>query len=233
MHWHRTWEGLPALFTALTAVAVIVASAFEILPTFLIGDNVPRIKSVKPYTPLELYGRDIYLREGCYNCHSQMIRPFIDETVRFGQNGKPAEYSKPGEFVYDHPFQWGSKRTGPDLAREGGKRDELWHLRHLENPRSTSIGSVMPSYPHLLRDDIPWDKIQPRIDAMAMLGVPYDAQALARASTLAQTQAEQVARTLVGNGGPKGMEGKDVIALISYLQRLGRDIQQESSGGAR
>ena len=163
-----------------------------------------------------------------------MIRPFIDETVRYGQNGKPAEYSKPGEFVYDHPFQWGSKRTGPDLAREGGRRDELWHLKHLENPRSTSIGSVMPSYPHLLEDDIPWDVIQPRVDAMAMLGVPYDAQALGHADALARVQAEQVGKALVGNGGPKGMQTKEVIALIAYLQRLGRDIQAaDPQGGAR
>jgi cytochrome c oxidase cbb3-type subunit I/II len=235
VHWHRRWEGLPALFTALTTVAVIVASAFEIVPTFLIGDNVPRIKTVKPYTPLELYGRDIYLREGCYNCHSQMVRPFIDETVRYGQNGKPAEYSKPGEFVYDHPFQWGSKRTGPDLAREGGRRDELWHLRHFENPRSTSMGSVMPSYPHLLENDIPWDVIQSRVDAMAMLNVPYDAETLAHADTMARQQAEQVARTLVGNGGPEGMADKEVIALIAYMQRLGRDIQlaQDAQGGTK
>jgi cytochrome c oxidase cbb3-type subunit I/II len=230
-HWHRRWEGLPALFTTLTVVAVLVASAFEIVPTFLIGDNVPRIKSVKPYTPLELYGRDIYLREGCYNCHSQMVRPFIDETVRYGQNGKPAEYSKPGEFVYDHPFQWGSKRTGPDLAREGGKRDELWHLRHFENPRSTSMGSVMPGYPHLLTDDIPWDVIQTRVNVMAMLAVPYEADALADAPTLARHQAEALARTLVSNGGPAGMATKDVIALIAYMQRLGRDIQLEPQGG--
>ncbi|HMG23663.1 MAG TPA: cytochrome-c oxidase, cbb3-type subunit I [Kofleriaceae bacterium] len=235
VHWHRRWEGLPALFTTLTIVAVLVASAFEIVPTFLIGDNVPRIKSVKPYTPLELYGRDIYLREGCYNCHSQMIRPFIDETVRYGQNGVPAEYSKPGEFVYDHPFQWGSKRTGPDLAREGGKRDELWHLRHLENPRSTSMGSVMPSYPHLLDNDIPWEVIQPRVHVMAMLDVPYDAQALSHADSLARQQADQVAGTLVAAGGPKGMATKEVIALIAYLQRLGRDIQlaHDTQGGAR
>jgi cytochrome c oxidase cbb3-type subunit I/II len=233
VHWHHKWEGLPALFTVLTALAVIVASAFEIVPTFLIGDNVPRIKSVKPYTPLELYGRDIYLREGCYNCHSQMVRPFIDETVRWGQNGKPAEYSKPGEFVYDHPFQWGSKRTGPDLAREGGRRDELWHLRHFENPRSTSMGSVMPSYPHLLSDDIPWDVIQTRVHVMAMLDVPYDAQALTHADAMAKQQAEQVAKALAGAGGPKGMQNKEVIALIAYMQRLGHDIQQEPQGGTK
>ncbi|HET9624943.1 MAG TPA: cytochrome-c oxidase, cbb3-type subunit I [Kofleriaceae bacterium] len=229
-HWHRTWEGLPALFTVLTVVAVLVASAFEIVPTFLISDNVPRIKSVKPYTPLELYGRDIYLREGCFNCHSQMIRPFIDETVRYGAPGKPAEYSKPGEFVYDHPFQWGSKRTGPDLAREGGKRDELWHLRHFENPRSTSTGSVMPSYPHLLTHDIDWDVIQGRVNVMAMLDVPYDAAALGHADTLAHTQAKEVAGQLAAHGGPKGMENKEVIALIAYMQRLGRDLQAASGG---
>jgi len=230
VHWHRKWEGLPALFTVLTAVAVIVASAFEIIPTFLIGDNVPRIKSVKPYTPLELYGRDIYIREGCYNCHSQMVRPFIDETVRWGQGGKPAEYSKPGEFVYDHPFQWGSKRTGPDLAREGGRRDELWHYRHFENPRSTSIGSVMPSYPHLLDNDTPWDVIQTRVHVMAMLNVPYEAEAMSNAVGQAKQQAEQVAKTLAAAGGPKGTESKEVIALIAYMQRLGKDIQQAEGG---
>jgi cytochrome c oxidase cbb3-type subunit I/II len=213
---------------------VIVASLFEILPTFLIGGNIPTIKTVKPYTPLELYGRDIYIREGCYNCHSQMIRPFIDETVRYGNNGEPAEYSKPGEFIYDHPFQWGSKRTGPDLAREGGKRDELWHFRHFENPRSTSPGSVMPNYPHLLTDDIPWDVIQSRVDAMAMLGVPYDAQALAQADGIAKQQALDYAKKLEAAGGPAGMQDKEVIALIAYIQRLGVDIKlSHQQGGAK
>jgi cytochrome c oxidase cbb3-type subunit I/II len=224
--WHRKWEGLPALFTTLTILAVLVASAFEIIPTFLIGDDVPRIASVKPYTPLELYGRDLYLSEGCYNCHSQMVRPFIDETVRYGQNGKPAEYSQPGEFVYDHPFQWGSKRTGPDLARESGRRDELWHWRHFEDPRATSPGSVMPSYPHLLADTIDWSVIQQRVDAMAMLGVPYDAQALANADALAHDQAAELAAKLARQGGPPGMHDRDVIALIAYMQRLGFDIKQ-------
>ena len=225
-HWHRRWEGMPALFTALTIVAVLVASAFEIIPTFLIGDNVPKISSVKPYTPLELYGRDIYLREGCYNCHSQMVRPFIDETVRYGQGGVPAEYSKAGEFIYDHPFQWGSKRTGPDLAREAGRRDELWHLRHFEDPRVPSPGSVMPSYPHLLSDDIPFEDIQSRVDAMAMLGVPYGAAILDDAASVARKQADEVAAKLVKLGGPTGMETKEVIALIAYIQRLGVDIRQ-------
>jgi cytochrome c oxidase cbb3-type subunit I/II len=229
-HWHRTWEGLPAFFTIMTTVAVVVASLFEILPTFLIGGNVPTISTVKPYTPLELYGRDIYLREGCYNCHSQMVRPFLDETVRYGMNGQPAEYSRAGEFIYDHPFQWGSKRTGPDLAREGGRRDELWHLRHFENPRSTSPGSVMPRYPHLLSDDIPWSDIQSRVDAMAMLGVPYGGRGLEDAQALAHAQADQLAERLKSEGGPSQMQTKEVIALIAYIQRLGVDIRASKQG---
>jgi cytochrome c oxidase cbb3-type subunit I/II len=230
-HWHRRWEGLPALFTVLTVVAVLVASAFEIIPAFLIGDNVPKIASVKPYTPLELYGRDIYIREGCYNCHSQMVRPFIDETVRYGQGGVPAEYSKAGEFVYDHPHQWGSKRTGPDLAREGGRRDELWHLRHFEDPRATSPGSVMPSYPHLLSDDIPYDDIQSRVDAMAMLGVPYGKDILANAADAAHRQAAELGAKLEKQGGPAAMGNKEVMALIAYMQRLGVDIRQAAANG--
>jgi cytochrome c oxidase cbb3-type subunit I/II len=229
-HWHRTWEGMPTLFTTLTVIAVLVASAFELVPTFLIADNVPRIKTVKPYTPLELYGRDIYLAEGCYNCHSQMVRPFIDETVRYGHSGQPAQYSKPGEFVYDHPFQWGSKRTGPDLARQGGKRDELWHLRHFENPRATSPGSVMPSYEHLLADAIDHGAIQQRVDAMVMLGVPYGEAAIANADGLVREQARQLAAKLVAQGGPDGMADKDVIALIAYMQRLGVDIRVPQGG---
>ncbi len=229
-HWHRKWEGMPVLFTTLTLLAVLVASALEIVPTFLIADNVPRIKTVKPYTPLELYGRDIYLAEGCYNCHSQMVRPFIDETVRYGQNGIPAEYSKPGEFVYDHPHQWGSKRTGPDLAREGGRRDELWHLRHFENPRATSPGSVMPSYPHLLVDTIDWDVIQNRVDAMAMLGVPYEASALTGAEGMARAQATALSGKLRLAGGPGDVADKDVIALIAYMQRMGVDIRLPQGG---
>jgi cytochrome c oxidase cbb3-type subunit I/II len=225
-HWHRKWEGMPALFTVLTAGAVIVASLFEILPTFLIGGNVPTIDTVKPYTPLELYGRDIYVREGCYNCHSQMVRPFLDETVRYGQNGVPAEYSRAGEFIYDRPFQWGSKRTGPDLAREGGRRDELWHFRHLEDPRATSPGSIMPSYRHLIADEIPWGDLQNRVDVNAMLGAPYRAEALANASAVAKKQASEVAAKLRTQGGPAGMETREVTAVIAYLQRLGVDISK-------
>src|SRR4051795_592621 len=181
---HEKVETNNFLMIVLILLVVAIGGAVEIVPLFFQKSTTHPVTGVKPYTALQLYGRDIYLREGCYNCHSQMVRPFLDETVRYGQNGAPAEYSRAGEFIYDHPFQWGSKRTGPDLAREGGRRDELWHLRHFENPRTTSKGSVMPSYPHLLRDDIDWDVMQKRVDAMATIGVPYDAHALADAAGL-------------------------------------------------
>ena len=152
--WHRTWERLPVTFTVMVAVAVIVASLFEIIPTFLIKSNVPTIASVKPYTPLELAGRDLYIREGCFNCHSQMIRPLRYETDRYG------EYSKPGEFVYDHPFLWGSRRIGPDLAREGGKYPDLWHVRHMRHPKDIEAKSIMPGYPWMLTNQLDFDGIQ-------------------------------------------------------------------------
>ncbi len=216
--WHRKWEALPLTFTVLTTVAVVVASLFEIIPTFLIRSNVPTIASVKPYTPLELAGRDIYIREGCFNCHSQMIRPLRYETERYG------EYSKPGESVYDHPFLWGSRRIGPDLAREGGKYPDLWHLRHFEDPRSISPKSIMPPYAFLVKDDLDFDVIQKRVDAMAMLGVPYG-DAVNRAPAMAREQAAQVAASLAQAGGPANLQGKEVVALIAYIQRLGRDIK--------
>jgi cytochrome c oxidase cbb3-type subunit I/II len=135
----------------------------------MIKSNVPTIASVKPYSPLELHGRDIYIREGCYTCHSQMIRPFRSETERY------CEYSKAGEFVYDHPFQWGSKRTGPDLHREGGKYPDSWHYYHMLDPQSMSPGSVMPPYPWLFYNNIDKKTTPAKIKAMQKLGVPYEA----------------------------------------------------------
>ena len=223
--WHRTWEGLPLTFTVLVIVAVVVASLFEILPTFLIRSNVPTIASVKPYTPLELAGRDLYVKEGCYNCHSQMVRPFRSETERYG------EYSKAGEFVYDHPFQWGSRRIGPDLHRIGGKYPHLWHVRHMQDPRSTSTGSIMPSYPWLLENPLDFDVIPKRVDAMVMLGVPYGA-AVTRAKELAVAQAEEIGREIAKQGGPAGLERKEIVALVAYLQRLGTDLKGGSGRGA-
>jgi cytochrome c oxidase cbb3-type subunit I/II len=214
--WHRRWEGLPLTFTVWVTVAVVVASLFEVLPTFLIRSNVPTLASVKPYTPLELAGRDLYIREGCFNCHSQMVRPFRHETERFG------EYSKPGEFVYDHPFLWGSRRIGPDLARQGGKYPDLWHVRHMAAPQSITPRSIMPPYPELLTRPLDFDAIQGKVDVMAMLGVPYGA-AIHDAPAQARAQAKSIAAGVAEQGGPRDLEDKEITALVAYLQRLGRD----------
>ncbi len=222
VQWHRSWERAPMLFTALTILTVVVASLFEILPTFLIKSNVPTIASVKPYTPLELAGRDMYIAEGCVNCHSQMVRPFRYETERFG------EYSKPGESVYEHPFLWGSRRIGPDLAREGGKYPDLWHVRHFENPRAVTAKSIMPAYPHFLTKTIDFEQIQSRVDAMAMIGVPYG-DAVNKAPAMARAQAKLVAAAIVEQGGPRGLEDKQIVAIVAYMQRLGRDIKVQST----
>jgi cytochrome c oxidase cbb3-type subunit I/II len=217
--WHRVWERKPLKFSIWVTVAVIVASLFEVLPTFLIKSNIPTIASVTPYTPLELVGRDIYVAEGCYNCHSQMIRPIRSETERYG------EYSKPGEFVYDHPFQWGSRRIGPDLQRVGAKYPDLWHVRHMQDPRSTTPQSIMPAYGWLFTDDLDYGGIQARVDAMAMLGVPYG-NAVLRAENLARAQAAEISSKVKAQGGPAGLEQKKIIAMIAYLQRLGTDIKK-------
>ncbi len=217
--WHRTWERLPVTFTVMVTVAVLVASLFEIIPTFLIRSNVPTIASVQPYTPLELAGRDLYIREGCFNCHSQMIRPLRHETERYG------EYSKPGESVYDHPFLWGSRRIGPDLAREGGRFPDLWHVRHMEDPRAITPNSIMPAYPWMLTTDLDFDGIQRRVDAMAMLGVPYG-DAVTRAPAMAREQARALGASIETQGGPPGLETKEIVAMVAYLQRLGTDIRR-------
>jgi cytochrome c oxidase cbb3-type subunit I/II len=224
---HRVWERKPLKFTMLAIVAVVVASLFEIIPTFLISSNVPTIASVKPYTPLELAGREVYIAEGCYNCHSQMIRPIWAETTRYG------EYSKPGEFVYDHPFQWGSRRIGPDLAREGGKQSHDWHVRHFKNPRDLNANSIMPAYEHLLEQPLDFEGIQRRVDVMAMLGVPYGENVKdGKAVEAARAQAKQIADDLVKQGGFEGMGDKKVIALVAYMQRLGKDISQPADAPA-
>jgi cytochrome c oxidase cbb3-type subunit I/II len=226
--WHRTWERMPITFTVLTVIAVVVASLFEILPTFLIKSNVPTIASVKPYTPLELAGRDMYIAEGCFNCHSQMVRPFRHETERFG------EYSKPGESVYEHPFLWGSRRIGPDLARVGGKYPHLWHVRHFNEPTSITARSIMPAYPHFLTKTINFEQIQSRVDAMAMLGVPYG-DAVNRAPEMARAQAAEIATEIERQGGPADLSDKQIVAIVAYMQRLGMDIKAPATtvGAAR
>jgi cytochrome c oxidase cbb3-type subunit I/II len=224
--WHRRWEGLPLTFSVWVAVAVAVASLFEILPMFLIQSNVPTIASVHPYTPLELAGRDVYVAEGCNNCHSQMIRPIRAETMRYG------EYSKPGEFVYDHPFLWGSRRIGPDLQRVGGKYPHLWHVRHMQDPGSTTPQSIMPAYPWLARDRVDWSAVGRGVAAQVTLGVPYTRDAAANAAALARTQGQRIAAEIVQQGGPAGLEETKVVALIAYLQRLGTDIKQTTAAAA-
>jgi len=219
--WHRRWERMPVRFTVYVLVAVLIGGAVEAIPMFMVSSNVPSISTVEPYTPLELAGRDIYVAEGCYNCHSQMIRPFYWETKRYG------DYSKPGEFVYDRPFQWGSRRIGPDLHREGGRKSHLWHYTHFEDPQSTSPGSIMPKYTWLLNKETNFASIQGRVDAMAMLGVPYGDNVLeGKARENAEFQAQTIAYELQEQGGPAYDQtwDKQVIAVIAYLQRLGTDI---------
>jgi cytochrome c oxidase cbb3-type subunit I/II len=229
MWWHRKWERLPVKFTVLTVVAVVVASLFEIIPTFLIRSNVPTIASVGPYTPLELAGRDIYIAEGCYNCHSQMVRPLVAEVKRYG------DYSKPGEFIYDHPFQWGSRRIGPDLAREGGKQSDYWHLLHFRQAGDVSPGSIMPSYGFLEASPLDFDSIPLRVKAMQRLGVPYSDSDYTNAKAVAKAQAEVIAENLVAQGkDPSLMKVKDreVVAIIAYLQRIGVDFKKPTPAPA-
>jgi cytochrome c oxidase cbb3-type subunit I/II len=199
-----------------------IASLFEIIPTFLIRSNIPTIGSVKPYTPLELVGRDVYIQEGCYNCHSQQIRPIVAEVTRYG------EYSKPGEFVYDHPFLWGSRRIGPDLAREGGKQSNYWHALHFMNPAQVTPRSIMPQYPWLFTDKIDFESIPLRVGAMRAIGVPYTELQRQTSVDDAKAQAASVYKTLMDQSNNderfKELQDKQVIALIAYLQRMGTDL---------
>ncbi len=215
---HRRLESRPVQFTILSVVAVLIGGIIEIVPTFLIKSNIPTITSVKPYTPLELEGRDIYVREGCHVCHSQMIRPFRSETERYG------EYSKAGEFVYDHPFQWGSKRTGPDLHRIGGKYPDAWHYNHMFEPQSMSPGSLMPPYPWLIEDELDVSSLEKKIRVMQTLGVPYPPDYDKQAFADFERQAVEFAERLKESGILVESD-REIIAIIAYLQRLGTDIK--------
>ncbi len=215
---HRVLEGKPMLLAALSLVAVLIGGMVEIIPMFVVKENVPTISSVKPYSPLELLGRDIYIREGCVGCHSQMVRPFRSETERYG------EYSKAGEFVYDHPFLWGSKRTGPDLHRIGGKYPDAWHYNHLYDPRATSPGSIMPRYSWLVTQTLDTSSLQARISALRRVGVPY----AAGFEQVAMDDLKKQQLTIAANlkvGGATSEPDKEIIAVIAYLQRLGKDIK--------
>jgi cytochrome c oxidase cbb3-type subunit I/II len=233
-YWHKVIERKPIQFMILSLVVVAIGGIVEIIPTMIVDSNIPKIASVKPYTPLELEGRDIYIREGCYNCHSQLVRPLRFETARYG------EYSKSGEFVYDHPFQWGSKRTGPDLAREGGntkiRKSNFWHYQHLMAPKDVSPGSIMPAYTWLREDNLDLSLTAKKIRAMQTLGVPYAKGYDQKAVADLKKQAHEIALDIM-NTTPKqalvgvnqaslvqDIEQKEITALIAYLQRLGVDI---------
>ncbi len=223
---HRWLEGKPVQFLVASTVVILIGGMVEFIPTFLVKSNVPTISSVKPYSPLELQGRDIYIREGCVGCHSQLIRPFRSETERYG------EYSKAGEYVFDHPFLWGSKRTGPDLHREGKKYPNLWHYLHMQNPRQMSPGSIMPSYPWLLTNVLDTASTGAKINAMRSIGVPYAPGYENIANNDLRKQADSIALDLQKNGVAAGPD-KEIIALIAYLQRLGTDIKVNNSTASK
>lgn len=239
---YHTWlERKPVKLTIYATIAILIGGMVQIIPSLMVDDYVPVISSVKPYTPLELEGRDIYIREGCVSCHSQMIRPFRSEVERYG------EYSKSGEYVYDHPFLWGSKRTGPDLLRVGGKYSDNWHLNHMYDPRSTSSGSIMPSYPWLISSKLDKSKTEDKMKAMVSLGVPYTEQEIENAQKWMLEQGTRIEKNLYAdpdfaknyeadkkyakeNGQDfTEMRNREIVALIAYLQRLGTDIKVKNN----
>lgn len=219
-YWHRWIERKPVQMLAYSFILVAIGGLLELIPTFLVKSNIPTIASVKPYTPLELQGRDIYIKEGCYTCHSQMVRPFRDEVARYG------EYSKAGEFVYDHPFQWGSKRTGPDLARIGGKYPDSWHYNHMFDPSTMSPGSIMPRYPWLMDTKIDTTLTPAKIRAMQTLGVPYPEGFDQQANAELMVQANKIKENLKKDKIETTADA-EIVALIAYLQRVGVDIKGE------
>jgi len=235
---HPWLERRPIQLTILATVAVLIGGIIQIVPTIMVKSNIPTIAAVKPYTPLELEGRDLYIREGCVGCHSQMIRPFRSEVERYG------EYSKSGEYVYDHPFLWGSKRTGPDLMRVGGKYSDNWHFNHMWDPRSTSAGSIMPSYKWLFDNEkMDYSAIETKMEVMAKLGVPYTKEDIANAQKAIEKQALSIEKNLYTDpdfrksyeesrkvAAVKGdpfipMYQREIIPMIAYLQRMGTDIK--------
>ena len=229
-YWHKWLERKPIQMLLASTVLILIGGLVEIFPMMLVDDNVPKIESVQPYTPLELAGRDLYIREGCLGCHSQMIRPFRSEVVRYDPNDM--QYSLSGEFIYDRPFLWGSKRTGPDLHRVGGKYNNSWHYNHMYDPTSMSPGSLMPPYPWLISDDLNASQIAKKISVLRTLGTPYPEGYEEIALEDLEKQAKIVADQLRAEGVEgENLEQKEIIALIAYLQRLGTDIQPVPQAG--
>ncbi len=213
---HRGLEGAATLFTVLTLIAVLVGSVIEIYPTLSLHKYLPEKITTRPYSALELAGRDIYVKEGCYVCHSQQIRPMAAEVLRYGKA------STIEESMYDHPFQWGSKRTGPDLSRVGKKYPDLWHFRHMMDPRSVTPNSIMPNYPWLIENNLDFLVLRKKLSVLRNLGVPYLEDQVANADIQAEAQAKELSTELQKQGGPAGLEKKEIIALIAYLQALGQ-----------
>jgi len=231
--WHSWLERKPVRLTIYATIAILIGGIVQIVPTIMVKSNIPTISSVKPYTPLELEGRDIYIREGCVGCHSQMVRPFRSEVERYG------DYSKAGEFVYDHPFLWGSKRTGPDLHRIGGKYSDNWHFNHFYDPQSTSSGSIMPSYKWFITNKLDKSITETKMEAMVTLGVPYTEEDIANAQQNMLEQGTKIEQNLYADpdfavtyeaekaaGGEDFVEmrNREIVAVIAYMQRLGTDI---------
>jgi cytochrome c oxidase cbb3-type subunit I/II len=224
---HRGLESRPVQFTILALVVILIGGIVQFVPMFMIKSNVPLIEAVQPYTPLELQGRDIYIREGCHNCHSQMVRPFRSEVERYG------DYSKAGETVYDHPFQFGSKRTGPDLARAGVlgslvHKPNSWHLTHFDDPQKLIPQSIMPPYSWLLTRDLDTTTTAKKIRVMQTLGVPYPENFDLIANDDLMKQAQEIAGGLRRDGFEIA-DNKEVIAIIAFIQRLGKDISNPGS----
>lgn len=229
-HWHRWIERRPVQMVIWSTVVVLIGGIIEIVPTLMVKSNTPTLASIKPYTPLELEGRDIYIREGCNACHSQMIRPFPSEVLRYDPAGK--QYSLPGEYVYDHPHLWGSKRTGPDLMRVGAKYPDSWHYNHMWDPTSMSPGSIMPRYPWLFSADgrdasLDTSLTVKKMRAMVALGVPYTEAEVANALHALNVQALEIAQRLNEDPTIRVAPNEEIIALIAYLQRMGTDIKKE------
>ena len=219
-YWHKWIERKPIQMLIVSAVLVLIGGLVEIIPMMMIDNNVPKIASVKPYTPLELEGRDLYIREGCVGCHSQMVRPFRSETERYG------EYSKSGEFIYDRPFLWGSKRTGPDLHRVGAKYPDSWHYNHMMDPTSMAPGSIMPPYPWLHKNDLNTGYTASKIKVLQSLGTPYPDGFADKAVDDLKAQAKKITESLSKDKiTQENLENKEIVALIAYLQRLGTDIK--------
>ncbi len=218
---HRKLEGLPLVFSVLAFVAILVGTIIELVPSLVSNQFIVKNAKVRPYSPLEVVGRDVYVREGCYVCHSQLVRPMAAEQLRYGRVSEASEY------VYDRPFQWGSRRIGPDIHRVGGKYNHMWHYRHMLNPRDVTPGSIMPNYPWLYKKKIKYSTIEKKMSVLAALGAPYSDSEIENSTRTAKAQAEKIMQELVADGVDPKMVDKEIIALIAYLQRLGTDLGGE------